>query len=491
MRYSIAVLILFGFLLLAVRSAQTKEPWEDESWFGTATFHLAETGSLATDVLEGAGTWRAGMRRHFYWEPPLSFVVNAAVVKVFGFSLLTVRSVSIAFGLLAILSTFALVWKLTGSADIGLLAIALVSFDYFFLLGSSDGRMDAMCMALGLSGIASYVLLRDRSLAAAVVVSQTCVMASGLTHPNGVIWFVGLLFITVGLDLKRLRPRTVALACLPYIIGAAGWGAFIAQDPQDFKIQFLGNVQESGNSNGSLQHPLKNPLKAIGAEITERYAHPFGLAGARSFVNRLKGLVLSAYLMALVVAIASRSIRHSAVGRCILTLIAIAFFMMTFVDGNKMSYYLIHITPLLAIITALVLWSAMERRGIAKWVAVGVAAGLVCLQAGGVWYRIRENTYQNMYLPTISVIRMNTGANDLIIGTSALFWSLHTERTILDDFRLGFYSHKQGDVIVLSPFYKALEAQADGGFRSYLNRTLPLYDPVPFQGEYEILARKR
>jgi hypothetical protein len=381
--------------------------------------------------------------------------------------------------------------KLTVSDEAALLAMALVSFDYFFLIGSSDGRMDAMCMALGLGGIAAYIALRENSLWAAILISQGCVVASGLTHPNGIIWFVGLWLLTLGFDRARLRPTLLVLAAVPYVVGAVGWGSFIAQDPKDFKTQFLGNIRESGSSNQEFQHPLEHPITAIGDEITERYIHPFGLAPGAAPANRLKGMVLAIYAGAVVIAIGSRKVRCSMAGRVLLCVIAVSFILMTYVAGNKMSYYLIHMTPLLAILTAVVLASVMSRGAWFRWAALYVAVSLIALQAAGVLYRIRQNTYRTQYLPAVSAIREHSKSGDLVMGSSAFFWTLRGERRIVDDFRLGYYSHVQPDLIVIGPFYRVLEAPAQGDFRGFLERALSSYHRVPFQGEYEILSRDR
>lgn len=485
-----AGLILLGFLALTVWSAQTKEPWEDESWFGTATYNLATKGSLSNDVLEGQGTWRDGMKHHFYWEPPLSFVVNAGVSRIVGFSLFTIRSVSIGFGAIALLCAFLLTKKLTGSEQVGLLAMTLVSCDYFFLVGSSDGRMDAMCMALGFGGITAYLLLREKSMPAAMLLAQSCVAASGITHPNGVIWFVSLSILILALDRRRLRPSLLALAAVPYLVGALGWGAFIAQDPADFKIQFLGNVGESSAANTLSEHPLKHPIEAITDEVTERYIYAFGLGRGEEPLKRLKGFVLLVYTGALVTALATRKMRQSMAFRVLLVLIVVSFFEMAFVMGDKMSCYLIQMTPLLAILTAVVLASAISRGLWARRAVWGIVAAMISLQAGGLLYQIGRNTYGTLYMPAVAVIRANSKPGDLVLGSSAFFWTLRGERKLTDDVRLGYYSHAQPDLIVISPFYDAIVEAAKGDIGQYFKRKLALYSTVPFQGEYQILARK-
>jgi len=73
--------LLLLYMGLTFANAYTKAPWEDESWFGVATHNLMTTHALTNDVLDGTGTWREGMKHHFYWQPPLSFVTTAIVCK--------------------------------------------------------------------------------------------------------------------------------------------------------------------------------------------------------------------------------------------------------------------------------------------------------------------------------------------------------------------------------------------------------------------------
>jgi hypothetical protein len=391
---------------------------------------------------------------------------------------------------MAVLCALLLVKALTGSDRTGLLAMALVAFDYFFVIGSSDGRMDAMCMALGFAGITAYIVLRETHLVSAILISQSCAAASGLTHPNGIIWFAGLWLLTLGLDRSRLRPGLLAAAALPYLAAAIGWGSFVAQDPHDFMTQFLGNVRESGNSNELSQHPLTDPLTALGIELTERYVQPFGL-GVAALINRTKGIILAIYAGALIAALVSAKVRRSMAGRVLLCLAAVSFVSMTYVSGNKMYYYLIHVTPLLAILTAVVLGSVISQGGWMRWAAAGVAAALIIVQSTGLLYRIKQNTYSNLYLPAVAAIRANSNPADLVLGSSAFFWTLRGERRLSDDVRLGYYSHAQPELIVIGPFYRGLEAHSRGELQTYLQHTLALYRAVPFQGEYEILTHGR
>jgi len=483
--------LLTLYLILALMSGTTREPSEDESWFATGTYNLAVKGSLSSDVMEDTGTWYEGMRRHVYWVPPLSFVANAVAVKIFGFSLLTIRGASAIWGLLSLVSIYLLVVKLSGSVRAGVAAIGLVAVDYFFLLGVSDGRMDAMCFALGITAVSVYFQLRERNFALAVLLSQSLVVASGLTHPNGILWFLGLLLITVWLDRGRLRLRILALALLPYLIGAVGWGAYVLEDPHNFWKQFGGNVQQAVSSNPNREHPLANPLRATVTEIQNRYLGPFGLSPGIAPVHHLKAIVLFLYVAAIIIALARSSFRKNQAIRIVLLLTAVAFFTLTYIAGDKQFFYLIQITPLMAITLALVLDHGLSQKGFWRLTVITVIVVLVGVQISGLLYRVRTNTYRNRYLPAVAAIKSCSRPGQLVMGSSAFFWSLHGERRLIDDFRLGFYTHNQPDVFVISPFYKLLEDRSEGQpeLAAWIRQKRMEYHPLPAIGEYEIYCR--
>ena len=81
---------------------------------------------MGTTVLEPASsTWKSvkltGIDRHTYWVMPLNLLANAAGFRVFGFSVYSMRLLSLLWGLIALCAWGAILWKLTGQrlADTG------------------------------------------------------------------------------------------------------------------------------------------------------------------------------------------------------------------------------------------------------------------------------------------------------------------------------------------------------------------------------------
>ena len=87
------------------------------------------------------GTWGAGLKSRAYWTMPLSYVVQAGWYQLFGFSLAAMRSLSMLFGLLALVAYYVLMKKATDNVTVALLACGLIAVDFAFIRSASSGRM--------------------------------------------------------------------------------------------------------------------------------------------------------------------------------------------------------------------------------------------------------------------------------------------------------------------------------------------------------------
>ena len=183
-------LIVAVYLGLGLTNAISRPPSCDEGWFGDAAYNLAYRGFMGTTVLDPASsTWKSvkltGIDRHTYWVMPLSLVANAAGFGIFGFGIFPMRLLSLLWGGVALAAWGLILWKLTGQPLVTLGSLGLIAVDYHFLLGAADGRMDMMTVALGWSGVAAYLLLRERRFAVAVLVSQSLTAMACFTGLTG------------------------------------------------------------------------------------------------------------------------------------------------------------------------------------------------------------------------------------------------------------------------------------------------------------------
>ena len=458
------------YSVLSVSSALTKSPWSDEAWFANAAWNLATKGRMVTTVLETSGTNLQGLDQYTFWVMPLHLLVQAGWYKVFGFSLLGMRLISVGFGFLALVAWYVVIKSLSESRQVALLTVALLSVDYVFVMGASLGRMDMMSSALGASGLAVYLLLREQSLTKAIFFSQSLVVASGLTHPNGgLLFFFGVLSIAVLFDRTRLlRPWKLATFCLPYVIGSLLWGAYIIRAPSLFVAQFTTNASMGGRLSG-----LTSPLTALQNEITLRYLQSFGLAGhslGHEGPIKLKALILATYIVAISGVLITRKLRQQAGIRRLLLLTLLFFLLLAIFDGQKLSFYLIHIIPLYTALLAVWIRWCWTSRPFPRWVPILILTGFISLQAGGILYRAYLDSYHNSYLPAVNFIKGNFDDNTRVMGSAVLGFGIGFDR-IIDDVRLGFLTGRRPKLIVVGETY-------DGAFKDYEKKEPLIYQHI-------------
>ncbi len=127
----ILLLAVVFYLCMAFRMSSVKSPWVDEGWIASAPANWARTGSFGTPSLVPTGSWLTdeltGINQYTYWNLPVALVAQAGWYRVFGFTLFTMRSLSILFGLLALVSWYAIVSELSESRLAGALTAALLS----------------------------------------------------------------------------------------------------------------------------------------------------------------------------------------------------------------------------------------------------------------------------------------------------------------------------------------------------------------------------
>ena len=487
-----STLIVLVYLGLGLTDVFTRAPWCDEAWFGNPAYNLAYKGFMGTTVLDPASsTWKSvrltGIDRHTYWVMPLNPLLNAAGFRVFGFSIFSMRLLSLAWGLIALCAWGAILWKLTGEPLLTLGSLGLIAVDFHFLLQASDGRMDVMTVALGWSGVAAYLLLRERSFPLAVVVSQGLTAMACFTHPNGALLVLILLATTLYFDRRRIRIGTAAMAAIPYLAGAASWGLYAAQSPPDFVAQFLGNAADRGPT-------IMTPLAALRLEISHRYLDNFGFAAWSSRAGRLNAIPLGIFLAGAAVCLLVREIRQHPVYRLLILWTVLAVVFMTGFEGLKTHFYLIYLTPLYSVLLAVAVGWIWRRRPRWRIVPAAVLLVFVALQAARTPVAASRNPRRTTYDPAVQYLRARFNRNTFIMGSASLIFALGPDWNILDDFRLGYNSGKRAEVVVIDPHWtdgiEMLQTQQPPIYAFITQLLGTEYREVYNQGGYRILIRQ-
>ncbi len=469
------------YIALATLAAYTVRPRADEGFFASPALNLLENGSMGTPVIEPGHAFMKDIDRYTYWITPLHFLVQAAWYAVFGFGLVSMRELSTVWALAALAAWYLWMRRLSGSGTLPLLAVALIGLDYNFVIGGSSGRMDMMAAALGYAGLASYWLLREKRLTVALMVSNALVCAAGLTHPvAGYLYFSGLALLELLYDRKRIVARQTALALVPYVIGAAGWGWYILKDPSAFEAQFATNATMHGRLSG-----FTAPLMAFWREIQGRYLMVFGLGWHSSGHEGpvyLKIFILIAFMTGLAGAIATREIRRDRGYRTLMLLAALFFVLLAVFDGQKAYYYLIHVFPFYAALTAVWIHRVWQRRPAWKPVLAAGVAGVLALQIGAVVYLSTRQTYARTYAPAIEFLRTAVPPGHTIMGSASLGFGLGFPRNLVDDVRLGCLTGRKPDYIVVNEEYARVfrdySFHEPDIYRFIVARLTNEYDPV-------------
>jgi 4-amino-4-deoxy-L-arabinose transferase-like glycosyltransferase len=492
MHRSTSALVFFitiVYLGLAVMSALTMRPWCDEGWFSNPAENLLTTGSMPTSVLDPTASWRRvdlqGIDRHTYWVMPLYILAQAGWYRITGFSLVSMRLLSVLWGLVAIAGWYIILKRLSGSTAVALLAVALLSTDFQFLMTAGNGRMDMMTAALESAALAAYLSLRERNFSGAVLVSQSLAAAGVVTHPMGVLGAMGLVFVTVYSDWKRIRPAHVALAGLPYVVAAAGWTLYILQSPADFMAQF------GSNASGRLEL-FHAPATVLRREIEQRFLAPYGLAAGLPAAARLKGTVLAIYIVSLLAAFADKSIRMHRGSRVLLVLAVGNLIGLTMIDSFDTGWYLIHLIPFAIAVVAVVANSWWSSRRAPRAVIALTLGLLIVIQLTVSVSRIAKNNRSD-FVAAADFLRDRLPGYKLVMASAEFGIPLQFDKRLIDDFRLGYRSGKRPDLIVMdTPRYwlwTGLLRDQDAGNYRYIQNLLSRYRVVYDHGAYRMYER--
>jgi hypothetical protein len=478
--------VLIVYVIYSLAIAVNRAPWYDEGFLVNPAYSWITTGYPGVSILDDTGSFipiatpvsMKGIREHMYMEMPLYIVGLGAWLKIFGLGLLTSRAFTILCGAIVLMIWYFVVRRLTNDATVALVTLTLVATDYGFILRASEARMDMMSAALGFGGLAVYLLLRLRSFTRAVFLSHLCAAVSALAHPNGgILAWGGLIFLTLYYDGRRIRFRHVLIALAPYLIAGACWGVYIYRDVDSFKRQFGVNLTHGGR----LQ-TFNAPLSTIKREIEIRYLGSMG-GIANTGIAKIKLLIVITYFLGVVGILAIKKLRQNQGYRALLILTGVHFLLLAFSDGRKSQCYVVYLIPLhLSLVASVIVWVWRTQGQSARVAIVALVLVLAAVNAGGVAYHFRKDTYHKVYLPAISFLKQNVGDQQVIIGPGTLGFGLAYSPRLIDDFRLGKLSGKTPDWIVIDDWYSeswfpALKNIEPDTYRFIADRLANQYEP--------------
>jgi len=475
----------FLYVALLVEAAATRKPWNDEAMAARAAFNLGTEGRTGVDFWDEKSPFYPGIKQHSYYIFPFQLCALAVWYKVAGFSLLSTRIISIAWTLLMLAAIYQIVRCFTKDEATALLAAALTAADYHVMTEAAFGRYDTMVAALGFGAYALFLSLRQKHFIPAIALSNCCVAMAGATHPNGLIYFLGLWFLVIYFDRSRVGWKMLGVAAIPYVVGGTFWARYILEDLPSFRGQF------SMNSGG--RYGILHPVETFVREIQYRYIRFYGLgahsAGHAGGFIRLKAVSLVAYAVGVFGCLFSRSIRSDARFKPILVLLGIHFFFLTFCDNMKFAYYLVHLVPLYWVALAVFVREAVRKGRVPKWVVVGALGVVAAVQVGGILAKIRLNDYARSYLPAVEFVKQQAAPTDLVAASCSFGFGYGFDRNLIDDDTLGYYNGKRAKFIVAEEIYESQWKDMEPLFPAisrHVRDVLATYDLVYDAADYKV-----
>lgn len=422
----IAACALFAGLTLLI--ALTNLPFADEGTFGGSALNILRTGHSGNPSTPpyGLGFPLIESQRYNFWVMPAYLYTLAAWYRFMPETLMSARSLSVIFGVIALALFYQFIRRLSGSRMLGALAVALLACDFNLVMDSSLARMDSMSLALNLGAWVAYLALRRRNLGAALFSAGALAGLSFVTHPNGTIAFCGAILLAFLLDLGRLAPgRVVAFvlgAAIPLFVGAST----MLQAPSVFFEQMRAHSQHRFDG-------FLNPVQCIYDEFLARYFLPFGgrrLHSSFSLAHWALLFVLLLYLVSAVWVLSRfrRSPLLLASGG-ILLITAVYF---TFFETGKLGYYNMHLLPWFALFTAMAALRLARGRPIP---AIAGIALIVLINLVWSVYFVRSNQYRSSYQPAMRYLRANMGPRDLALAHAFFGYDLGFNR-VTEDYTL-------------------------------------------------------
>lgn len=473
------------YVALLVEAAATRKPWNDEAMAARAAYDLGTEGRTGVDFWDEKSPFYPGIRRHSYYIFPFQLCALAVWYKVVGFSLQSTRLISILWTLLMLAAINQMVWCLTKSRGMALLSTVLTAADYHIMTEAAFGRYDTMVAALGFGAYALFLSLRQKHLIPAIALSNACIAMAGATHPNGLIYFLGLCFLVIYFDRSRVGWKILGAAAIPYLLGAIVWAKYIFEDFPSFQTQF------SMNSGG--RYGLLHPVGSLIRELQVRYIRYYGLGphsvGHTGSYIRLKALSLVSYAVGVAGCLFSRSIRSDARFKPLLALLGIHFLFLTFCDNMKFAYYLVHLVPLYWTALAVFVCESVKRGRAPKWAVVVMLGIVAAVQAGGVLAKIRLNDYGRSYLPAVEFVKQQAAPMDLVVASCSFGFGYGFDRNLIDDDTLGYYSGRRPKFIVAEEIYESEWNDMPARFPAidrHVRSVLSTYDLVYNAADYKV-----
>jgi 4-amino-4-deoxy-L-arabinose transferase-like glycosyltransferase len=384
------VLLLAYYLAVSVRHLTVVPPvFEDEPWFASTAFKLANDGVFGSDVFAGFH----GLEHHYYGFPPVAPLLMAGAVKLIGFGLFQIRLESVLLGAITLLLTY-VVGRRLFNPMVGLLAVAFLLFvrtgaesrssptGILLLDVARIARYDMPVPVFGLAALLTYLVARDRDRWWLYVLAGCFGALSMLGHLYGVFWIVAIGVLaswdhrqTVKTGRYHLAPVALlgtgfVLTCLPYAL-------YVLADLHSWRAQ-----TRNWAPRFDLLHPSWYVTNLLGEP--RRYAPGLGELGS-SWLLRVGLWTSIVAIPASIVGLARRG-RTDPGARALAVPVILIPALFALLITMKFWFYKVGFWPLFALAVAWGTWTLWQAAGAKParrwWRSVMVALGFTVVGEG-------------------------------------------------------------------------------------------------------------
>jgi 4-amino-4-deoxy-L-arabinose transferase-like glycosyltransferase len=448
-----------GFFLLRM-----PVPFVDEAWHASRALSLAQTGWAFSDLDSGVADKYEG-----YWtyNPWVSAWVQALAIGALGLSLFAVRLVSLAFGLLLLVSVYAIARQLVGPRA-GLLAVFLVAVSRAFFYSSHLARPDVMVAALGFGAIALTRGEHPPGCRAATIRCATAGLVLGLAleiHPNAAIYCPAIAVLLL-MDHGWSVPSTLRSPGLwGFAAGlAVGVAFYLCLHVLPYPATFL-----------TLNHLIEGPIHVPPLLSMD----PWELADSAADLGQLFYSFAHVRLVLFAVALLMLLRRRSRADQQLLILIAALAASMVALIQTKAYFYGILISPAVDLVVAAWLsrlsaspvawsgrWGAMPRR----YGPAVLGLGLLAIAIAPTVPRLMADS-TGEFRTVLERVRTLVAPGASVMGSQVYWFGLHDQRYFSWEQLVFYRNHVPGATledafVALRPRYFIADRQTDLFIRS-------------------------
>lgn len=416
-------LLLAGIALLTAH-ALTKAPHTDEGDLASAATSLLDRGRVAFPMSYDYGP---SVRNEYHLVPPFYPAALAAWFAPFGQSLVSYRLFHVAWAVLLVVAWMR-VTRLGSTTPVSLAFAAGVLALNYDVINLGVSRYDVVCAALNAAAIAAYATWRADRFGRAIVVANSLLALSAITHPYALFGLIGCVTLMLAYgDWRRIRVRHVLLALVPYVVAFSAWilmiGGHWAEMREQIRMQASTRVIDYGS-----------PLQVIVSDFVVRWWELF--AGWREGVPKImRAKTLFLLLWALVPLLALRQksaeVRPLRIGVVVYTVAALLI--LPFTDNMHVQIYNVHVIVGLSALTAMVASDAWERWPRLRPLVLTGIAGMCLFAVAAIGFRVRQRELQREFRPIQQLLAREVSTDDVVIAPSELGFGLGFEEHVRDD----------------------------------------------------------